>query len=241
MTRVVTCAMSGDDAVRGASGSALAPRAPATVAHGVLAVLCRRVASPAAAITYRDGRSGHHRVLANGGYREPVMDYLVSEFVCTDPYFTLVRSSRDTPLFWADIPAFERSVLAVDLLVPSGYGEGTSVALGPDRHHVAGVLHVSFRGPDVDAAVRSVIAEFARSCSDLVAEQIARENLHLSPRELEVLRLVAAGLSNAEIAERLFVTRRTVATHLEHILAKTGTSSRVSAAVRAVQLGLIRV
>ncbi|MDN5856587.1 MAG: LuxR C-terminal-related transcriptional regulator [Actinomycetia bacterium] len=61
------------------------------------------------------------------------------------------------------------------------------------------------------------------------------------PRELEELRLVARGLSNAKIADRLYVTRRTVATHMEHILAKSGASSRVAVTTRAAQLGLVRI
>jgi DNA-binding CsgD family transcriptional regulator len=53
------------------------------------------------------------------------------------------------------------------------------------------------------------------------------------------MRYVAHGRSNAEISAVLSVSRRTVATHLEHIFAKTGISSRVVLAVRAVELGLI--
>jgi predicted ATPase/class 3 adenylate cyclase/DNA-binding CsgD family transcriptional regulator len=53
----------------------------------------------------------------------------------------------------------------------------------------------------------------------------------LTPRELEVARLVAGGLTNLQIAERLFVTRGTVKTHLESIYAKLGISSRAELAV----------
>jgi DNA-binding NarL/FixJ family response regulator len=65
-----------------------------------------------------------------------------------------------------------------------------------------------------------------------------REVLGLSSRELEVLALVAAGLSNGEIAARLFITRKTAAVHVTHILDKLGVSNRVEAAVVAERAGL---
>jgi DNA-binding NarL/FixJ family response regulator len=61
----------------------------------------------------------------------------------------------------------------------------------------------------------------------------------LSARELEVLRLVAAGRSNGEIAEELFITRKTAGVHVTHILDKLGVSNRVEAAMVAVRLGLV--
>ena len=60
----------------------------------------------------------------------------------------------------------------------------------------------------------------------------------LTARELEVLRLVAAGRTNREIAAALFVTQRTAATHVTHILAKLGVESRTEAAAWAVRYGL---
>jgi ATP/maltotriose-dependent transcriptional regulator MalT len=61
----------------------------------------------------------------------------------------------------------------------------------------------------------------------------------LSAREIEVLRLVAAGRSNGEIAERLFITRKTAGVHVTHILDKMGVSNRVEAAMAGVRLGLV--
>ncbi|WP_246582522.1 response regulator transcription factor [Cellulomonas hominis] len=60
----------------------------------------------------------------------------------------------------------------------------------------------------------------------------------LTPRELEVLGLLVEGCTNPDIARRLVVTPRTVATHLEHIHAKLGTPTRTHAAVRAEREGL---
>jgi DNA-binding CsgD family transcriptional regulator len=64
-------------------------------------------------------------------------------------------------------------------------------------------------------------------------------DLHgLTPRELEVLGLLVEGCSNQEIARTLVVAPRTVAAHLEHVLAKLGASTRTLAAVRAERDGL---
>ncbi|HVH00829.1 MAG TPA: LuxR C-terminal-related transcriptional regulator, partial [Miltoncostaeaceae bacterium] len=61
----------------------------------------------------------------------------------------------------------------------------------------------------------------------------------LTPRELEVLRLVAAGRSNRQIAAELVVSEHTVARHVQNILGKLRVSSRTAAAVFAFERGLV--
>jgi HD-GYP domain-containing protein (c-di-GMP phosphodiesterase class II) len=60
----------------------------------------------------------------------------------------------------------------------------------------------------------------------------------LTPREVEVLRLAARGLANKEIAERLVISPKTVANHIEHIYAKIDASTRAAASLFAMQHGL---
>ncbi len=61
----------------------------------------------------------------------------------------------------------------------------------------------------------------------------------LTPREVEVLRLLARGLSNKEIAARLTISPKTVGNHADHIYAKINAPSRAAAAFFAMQNGLL--
>jgi DNA-binding CsgD family transcriptional regulator len=70
-------------------------------------------------------------------------------------------------------------------------------------------------------------------------EAIKDESSSLTPREIEVLRLVADGKTNAEIASDLFISTKTASVHVSHILAKLGVSSRVQAAGIARDMDLV--
>ena len=88
------------------------------------------------------------------------------------------------------------------------------------------------------AVTRRLISEFARlrPAGDAPA---AAELSALTPRETQVLRLVAGGLSNPEIAARLVVTEETVKTHVSRILGKLGLRDRTQAVVTAYETGLV--
>ncbi len=85
------------------------------------------------------------------------------------------------------------------------------------------------------AVTRAVIEELGRRPAR--AELVARLD-ELTPREKEVLGLLARGLSNAEIAAELVVGEGTVKTHVAHVLAKLGVRDRVQAVVFAYEAGV---
>jgi DNA-binding NarL/FixJ family response regulator len=89
------------------------------------------------------------------------------------------------------------------------------------------------------STTRRLIDQFAALLPS--GEQAAQTELaELTDREREVLTLVAQGLSNAEIAGRLFVSEATVKTHVGRVLAKLGLRDRVQAVVYAYEAGLVR-
>jgi DNA-binding NarL/FixJ family response regulator len=86
------------------------------------------------------------------------------------------------------------------------------------------------------SVTRRLVERFAPR--DRVGQPVRRELSALSPREVEVLRLLARGLSNAELAEELVLSEATVKTHVARILAKLQLRDRVQAVVLAYETGL---
>lgn len=85
---------------------------------------------------------------------------------------------------------------------------------------------------------RRLVERFARPQPDMCLPDSPLSNLTV--REQEVLRLVARGLSNAEIADTLFLSEATVKTHVAHLLQKIGLRNRVQAVVYAYESGLVQ-
>ncbi len=131
---------------------------------------------------------------------------------------------------------------ALALAQPSGYGrlfvdEGQSMR--------ALLRRLEIRDQRLKTYVQRLLASFELSPTPTSSLHPPISNLQpllvepLSARELEVLRLVAAGDSNADIARKLVITLNTTKKHVTHIFEKLGTTNRADAAARARELGLM--
>ena len=208
-------------------------------AESFLDTLHRQVPFSAALLTTHDPVRDRQVVVASRGYCGDVVTYVLDEFLPRDPSFRLVASRPNDILHWDTLPDFRRSPVAAGYLIPSGFRQGSSMVLDDDRGRPFGSLHVSLDEALVTPRMLGALAMARRTAIPLAAADRSRRGTTLSPRELEVLRHLCDGSSNAEIAIALWVSRRTVATHVEHILRKLRTTNRVQAAVRAVALGLV--
>ena len=149
-------------------------------------------------------------------------------------------------LGWGDLtPSLERLAGLRDMPV---------VALVQDVDYAADVWATGARGllrreadaESLAAALRSVAQGLASFDPALAAALIPPQDQaptppaeELTPRELEVLRLVAQGLPNKAIAQRLDISEHTIKFHVNAILGKLGVQSRTEAVVHATRLGLI--
>jgi DNA-binding NarL/FixJ family response regulator len=88
------------------------------------------------------------------------------------------------------------------------------------------------------SVTRRLLSEFAQVRPRDAAPPPAFEDL--TPRELEVFRLIARGLSNAEVAQELIVSETTVKTHVARVLMKLGLRDRIQAVVLAYESGIIQ-
>jgi len=127
--------------------------------------------------------------------------------------------------------------------------------MAASRSGASGFVLKDALAPDLLAAIRAVASGAA-----VVAPTITRRLIErfigdapadnrptisvldvLTAREREVLSLIARGLSNTEIAGRLFLSEGTVKTHVSRVLAKLGLRDRIQAVILAYEVGLIRI
>jgi DNA-binding NarL/FixJ family response regulator len=115
-------------------------------------------------------------------------------------------------------------------------------AAAADEIHRAVDLFAQLHAEVEAARARKLAAEYAHHTDESQAQTARtprRDAAGLSERELEVLRLVAAGLNNQDIAERLFLSDHTIHRHVANIFGKLSVSSRAAAVAQAARRGLL--
>ncbi len=125
------------------------------------------------------------------------------------------------------------------VVVSSGVSQPSSTRLLADRLAQAVSDELAARGHHVVIVAPSqssaLVRESRRAIRAARSDPSAAGAEGLTPSEQEVLALVAEGLSNADVAERLYISPRTAAVHVSNILAKLGASSRTEAAAWAMR------
>lgn len=128
------------------------------------------------------------------------------------------------------------------VLVLTNYDSDADI-LGAVEAGASGYLLKDAPPHELTAAVRAAAAgesALAPVIASRLLDRMRAPRVSLSSREIEVLELVAAGRSNSEVADELFVSETTVKSHLAHIFSKLDVSSRTAAVSEARQRGIIR-
>ncbi|GAP06463.1 two component transcriptional regulator, LuxR family [Anaerolinea thermolimosa] len=182
---------------------------------------------------------------ANGEEALRLAVQLHPDVVLMDLRMPVLDGVRTTSLLKESLPSCKVIVLTTfddDELVFDGLRAGAIGYLLKDvsSSKLVEAIRAASRGEYflLPAITAKVIAEFSkipRSTSNRTPEMIDA----LSPRELEILLLVASGDSNKEIAEKLVISEGTVKNHLSSILSKLNARDRLQAVIRARELGII--
>lgn len=146
----------------------------------------------------------------------------------------LVRSSPDIKVLMLTTYADDRSV--IDALRAGARGYLTKDASADEIHRA--LQQLTQGQAAIDPAVQHHLLDALAAGPSAAHDQRPQLPDGLTPREAEVLTLIAQGLSNAEIAERLVVNETTVKSHINHLFAKTGVRDRAQAVTYAFRHGL---
>jgi DNA-binding NarL/FixJ family response regulator len=165
-----------------------------------------------------------------GGTDVVLMDLRMPQMDGIEATRRLAETSPDTAV--VVLTTYTDDELILKALSAGAHGYLTKNATAADIHRA---LQAAVAGQAVlDQEVRARLVDRATG-SEREAGDAAGFPDGLSPREGEVLALVAEGLSNAEIADRLFISRTTVKTHINQILRKTGCRDRPQAILYAIR------
>lgn len=145
----------------------------------------------------------------------------------------------------AAIAAIRRELPEVEVVALTSVLDDASV-FGAIRAGAIGYLLKDTEAEDLCRAIKSAAAGQVQLSPQAAARLMREVRVPESPealtqREIEVLRLLAQGLANKEIARELGIGEKTVKTHVSNILSKLGVLSRTQAALHAIQIGLVAV
>jgi DNA-binding NarL/FixJ family response regulator len=187
-------------------------------------------------------------------------------FLGTDPELEIVGEARDGAEALQMALRYQPDVVLMDLLMPVMDGIQATAAIRRQVPHAEvvaltsiledtmvvdairagaiGYLLKDTEAHELRRAIRAAAAGQVELCPEAAARLLRevrtpdRSPKPLTGRETDVLRLLAQGKSNKEIAETLFIGQHTVKTHVCHILEKLGVPSRTQAALYAIRVGL---
>lgn len=189
-------------------------------------------------LAYQAPQAKGFNLVQSIGYSDHVAEYLSSD-IQSLPEFTTQFSDHTRITDWVDVPEFADSYSGAQVLRPEGFTNGFLMVLHDGAGEIVGMCQANMERPDFSARSRCMIETARPLFTKYVTRIRARAKARLTPREQEILALLRGGLSNTEISERLFLSPRTVSTHVERVLRKLGVANRVSAAVHATELELV--
>lgn len=187
-------------------------------------------------------------------------------FLSMDDAFEIVAEATNGQQALDLLQSVEVDVVLMDLLMPIMSGLEAIPIIRQQYPHVevialtsilsngsvvsavrAGAIGYLLKDTNSDELIRSIKAaaagqvQLSPQAAALLVQEISVPDSpeSLTAREVDVLRLIATGLSNKEIADQLVVGEKTIKTHVSNILSKLGLNSRTQAALYAVRTGLV--
>jgi DNA-binding NarL/FixJ family response regulator len=154
------------------------------------------------------------------------------------PIMDGVRATRELTASFPEVGVLVLTTYDADEWVIDAIKAGASGYLlkdAPREQLVAAIKGTARGATHVDPSVAGNLFAVVAATGDVTSTNVADR---LTERELDVLRLLGGGLSNAEIAERLFLSEGTVRNYVSSVLAKLQVADRTQAAVLAVKHGL---
>jgi DNA-binding CsgD family transcriptional regulator len=134
-------------------------------------------------------------------------------------------------------PAAYARLRTAEAMLTAGGDRAAAAELLADAHRTASALGAAPLREEIELLARRARLNLEPAPAPAVPAMDGTGGL--TARELDVLRLLADGLTNREIGERLFISQKTVGAHLAHVFEKLGVHSRLDAALRAQQLGVV--